>query len=472
MRQAAKTSLLTSSRGEQRVAGVALLLLTLLVAGACGTRNSIHEPPPVTPTPTPTALPLPPARPDRSALYYVSSGAPQGTVVGGLGPRDGISLWRSSVPGITADVAIGGGTVYVGEGPQGRLLPAEVPMEALSEANGGALWRSQLPAAAVAPLAVRGELVFVQVAGLTPPPTPWPLPNTPTPTPAPPPAPNAIMALRAGQSAPLWRVDVLGDIFPWAVADDNALYAVIGGPDSTILSADLTAIDAHDGRVRWRVPLQSVLPAYSAPVESGGVLYFSEQYCACRTLIPSTLLAVRASDGRVLWQRTAPDGAVTTGAVVVTRGIVGYSYTRANGVGGGGIIALHIADGTPAWQVSWSSKASDGLAGGDGMLFVALATPAGDESKLTVAAYDTRTGTQLFERPLPQLPVRFESTAVAGALQEAGGTLYFVSPGMPAQTGGTAQLVSVALALRASDGSLKWAQTLDGNVQPNFVVVP
>jgi hypothetical protein len=42
---------------------------------------------------------------------------------------------------------------------------------------------------------------------------------------------------------------------------------------------------------------------------------------------------------------------------------------------------------------------------------------------------------------------------------------------MPIQTGATARLVSVALALRASDGGLTWARRLDGIVDRSFFVV-
>ena len=448
-----------------------LLLLALLVTSACGMNNPIHEPPPLRPTSTPTELPLPQAGPDHSALYYLSSDPLKGTTLGALGVRDGTSLWLGVVPGIADSAVIGGGIVYVGEGSQGRPLPGEIPMEALSESNGALLWQSHFPAAAIAPLAVSDSLVFVQANGVIPPPTPLPLPNTPTPTPTPPPLPNAIIALRAGYSAPLWHRDMPGAIFPWAIADDNALYAVIGNPDpSALLGDDLTAIDARDGHTRWQLPLQSALPAFTAPVESGGVLYFSEQYCACHTLVPSTMLAVRASDGKVLWQKTAPD-AVVTEETVVTGGIVSFSYTHANGLGGG-FIALHAADGSPAWQVSWSSITPDGFAGSNGALYAAVETPSGRASQLALVAYDARSGAQIFDRPLPRLPVQLDSTPGGGTLREAGGTLYFVSPGMPIQSGSAARLVSMTLALRASDGSLSWARMLDGNVEPSFFVVP
>jgi outer membrane protein assembly factor BamB len=472
MHRATSATAETSSRGKRRVALVVLLLLTLLVAAACGVSNPIHQPVPLTPTPSPTAPPLPAAQPDRSALYYLVSDDPlKGTVAGALALSDGSVLWHTPVvQGLTHAAAIGGGIVYIGEGSQGRPLPDELPMEALSEANGALLWQSRFPATAVAPLAESGGLVFVQADNLISPPTPVPSPNT-EPTPTPPP-PNAIFALRAGQRVPLWRLDIPGDIFPWAVAGDGALYAIVSGLDpSAPTFGDLTAIDVLDGHVRWQLPLQSPPPAYTFPVESGGVLYFSEQYCDCHSLIPSTMLAVRASDGKVLWQKTAPDGAVTL-ETVVTGGMVSFSYARANNDPGGGIIALHAADGSPGWQVSWPSALPDGISGGNSMLYAATVAPSGNAGQLAVAAYDAQTGAQLFDRPLPRLPVQLDSPPGPGAFQEVDGTLYFISPGNPIATGGIARLVSMVLALRASDGSLKWARVLDGDVEPTFFVVP
>jgi hypothetical protein len=98
--------------------------------------------------------------------------------------------------------------------------------------------------------------------------------------------------------------------------------------------------------------------------------------------------------------------------------------------------------------------------------------PSGREGQLAVVAYNVQTGAPLFDRPLPRLPVQLDSPPGQGGFQEAGGTLYFVSPGNPIATGPSAQLVSMVLALRASDGSPRWARTLDGDIEPTFFVVP
>src|SRR5260221_625422 len=298
-----------------------------------------------------------------------------------------------------------------------RTEPRGPPWVGGGGGRGGLLGRSGRPARAAAPGGERGDLVWVKVEGLIPPATPVPSPNT-EPTPAPPPPPNAILALRAGQIAPLWRLDVPGDIAPWALADDSTLYAMVSGLDpSAPPFCDLSSIDARDCNVRWQLALQSTLPSYSVPVESGGGLFFSGQYCACRSLIPSTMLAVRASDGKVLWQKTAPDGVVTTG-IVVTGGMVSYSYARANNDPGGGIIALHAADGSPGWQVSWPSAIPDSVVGGDGVLYAATVAPSGREGQLAVVAYNVPTGAPLFDRPLPRLPVQLDSPPGQGRSEE------------------------------------------------------
>src|SRR5258707_15446651 len=145
MRRATNAIAETSVHRERRVVAATLLLLTLLLAEACGV-NPIHEPSQLALTPTPTALPLPAARPDRSALYYFVSDPLKSTIAGALALSDGSVLWHTPVvQGLTHPAAIGGGIVYVGEGSQGRLLPDEFPMEGLNEANCALLWQRRVP---------------------------------------------------------------------------------------------------------------------------------------------------------------------------------------------------------------------------------------------------------------------------------------------------------------------------------------
>src|SRR5262245_1891819 len=97
--------------GNERPVAAAVLLVTLLVAAGCGASNTSDEPPPsasaspsaLAPTqsipPTPTGLPLPGIRPDRTALYYLTSASLTGTSAGALALGAGSSLWHTSVPG-------------------------------------------------------------------------------------------------------------------------------------------------------------------------------------------------------------------------------------------------------------------------------------------------------------------------------------------------------------------------------------
>src|SRR5260221_3430254 len=226
----------------------------------------------------------------------------------------------------------------------------------------------------------------------------------------------------------------------------------------------LLALDTGTGKPLWQLALQSPLGGSSAPVLSAGVLYLAEQYFQASTgYTPrSVILAIKASDGTVLWQTTPV--AAAAGNVVVSDGTVCYSYISVNG-SRGGIVALHVADGSLSWQATTQSGGPVPLAAGNGVLYAV------DQGKwalvglqLTLHAYDASTGKSIFEQPFPSLPVQLVPDAYM-QLQVVGGAIYLVTWGVPAQTSSPTaerQQMSVVLALSASDGSLKWDHTSDG----------
>jgi len=120
--------------------------------------------------------------------------------------------------------------------------------------------------------------------------------------------------------------------------------AVVGGTVyATTGRADVLALDAGTGAIRWRKPLGS--PARSAPTVADGHLY--------ATTIDDKLLALDASTGERLWAHQAAANATTllgAAAPAVSEGLV------VTGFGSGDLVAVRAESGTVAWSESLASS--------------------------------------------------------------------------------------------------------------------
>ncbi len=107
--------------------------------------------------------------------------------------------------------------------------------------------------------------------------------------------------------------------------------------------ADVLALDAANGQVRWRKPLGG--PARSAPTVSGGRVF--------ATTIDGRLVALSASTGEREWQYQASSTATTLlsqSAPAVADGFV------VAGFGSGELVAVREATGALAWTDSLASS--------------------------------------------------------------------------------------------------------------------
>lgn len=438
---------------------VALLAIGgLLAATACDTNSTttLHAT-----TSTPQQV--------HGALYVFATNqgptGPAGTDVYALDLSAGKLLWHSPRSGTEAGAAIGGGTLYLGTAQAGSALP-QGALETLNASTGMSGWQKMQSPGIYVPLAASSDAVFTDAFTFV---------NSQGPP------RESVQALRASDGAPLWSFAVgqpgAAATSPTATLGDGALYLVTASEATATFKAlptyTLLALDTGTGKPLWRLALQSSLPVFTAPVLSNGVLYLSEQYFpgAGPGSPPSSfILAVRVRDGAVLW-RSTPLGA--SGSVVVSGGMVYYSYGLMDGPGGG-IVALRAADGSSSWQATTQSGGPVPLAAGDGVLYTAEQSKSATAVVLKLHAYDASTGRTIFERPFPSLPIQ-PDLGPGSPLQVVAGSIYLVVTGVSAQTGTLAtppQPVSIVLALNASDGSLKWGRTLLGAAGPSYFVVP
>jgi len=117
---------------------------------------------------------------------------------------------------------------------------------------------------------------------------------------------------------------------------DGVVYVTTG-------RADVMALDAGTGAVRWRKPLGS--PARSAPTVSDGRLY--------ATTIDDKLIALNVANGERLWAYQASAAATTLlgqAAPAASEGLV------VTGFGSGDLVAVRADSGALAWSDSLASS--------------------------------------------------------------------------------------------------------------------
>ena len=142
-----------------------------------------------------------------------------------------------------------------------------------------------------------------------------------------------------------------GRIWRTETRDDKDRSTNLGGGiavvDGTVFAttgrADLLALDAGTGVIRWRKPLG--VPARSAPTVADGHLY--------ATTIDDKLLAFDAATGERLWAHQATASATTllgAASPAVSEGLV------VTGFGSGDLVAVRADSGTLAWSDSLASS--------------------------------------------------------------------------------------------------------------------
>lgn len=164
--------------------------------------------------------------------------------------------------------------------------------------------------------------------------------------------------------------------------DGGTVYAATG-------RAEMLAIDAGKGSIRWRVPLG--MPARSAPSFADGRLFV--------TTIDDRLLALSAKDGQRLWSYDGSAAAISVlgqPAPAVADGLV------VAGFGSGALVTLRADTGAVAW--SDTLVASGGRASSMDVTSI-QALPVIDQGRVfaiglggLMLSLDLRTGRRLWER--------------------------------------------------------------------------
>ena len=150
-----------------------------------------------------------------------------------------------------------------------------------------------------------------------------------------------VAAFDVGSGSRIWRTDTQDDkdrstnVGGGVAAVDGVVYATTG-------RADVLALDAATGAIRWRKPLGA--PARSAPTIVDGRLFV--------TTIDDRLVALATSTGERLWAYQAATSATTLlgqAAPAVSEGLV------IAGFGSGDIVAVRAESGALAWSDSLAS---------------------------------------------------------------------------------------------------------------------
>ena len=330
-------------------------------------------------------------------------------------PGERRSVLRAT-PGLTPDAAAEGrlvtlpGPVSLAEWPQnggpathspGHAALSEAPRQAWRASIGsGTGYRQRITAG---PVIAGGRVIAVDAFGIV-----------------------SAHALENGGR--LWRTDT---------ARENESAGAVGGGvavegDTCYVAtglADVLALDAATGAVRWRVRVPT--PTRGAPTVAGGRIFVPT--------VENHLLALSLEDGRRLWTHRA--GAQTTLPFGLPAPAV-EDETVVAGFGTGELVALRVSDGRLLWAETLGGVANTSLAD-----FVGITgLPVIDRGRVfatglanVTVAVDLRSGRRLWERPV------------------GGGT-------GPAVAGDWVFAVTRsgdALALGREDGRVRWATELD-----------
>jgi outer membrane protein assembly factor BamB len=206
-----------------------------------------------------------------------------------------------------------------------------------------------------------------------------------------------------------------------AVADGVA-YAATG-------AAELLALDAASGSVRWRVRLPGA--ARGAPTVAGGRVFV--------VTIENQLVALSVEDGRRLWAHRA--GVLITIPLGLPAPAVD-GETVVAGFGTGELVAVRAADGRLLWSESLGSVGGSSLAdivGISGLPVIADGRVIAVGNGNTTIAVDLRSGRRLWER----------NFGGPNGVAAAGDWVFAVTRG------------GEVLAIGREDGRISWISELD-----------
>jgi outer membrane protein assembly factor BamB len=136
--------------------------------------------------------------------------------------------------------------------------------------------------------------------------------------------------------------DIISGIRSWLITARPQMQPVGGGGLLFVVEPEtLSALDAGDGSIVWRMPFTEELA--TLPVFDNGWLVLATA--------TSELLALRATDGHVLWRKTLESPANAPPALAADRVYVPTS--------GGRIVALQVETGEQIWDRKLGGAAND-----------------------------------------------------------------------------------------------------------------
>ena len=233
----------------------------------------------------------------------------------------------------------------------------------------------------------------------------------------------------AGTGASLWNTSTKGDEdrstnIGGGIAFDGGIVYVATG------RADVLALNAGDGQVKWRARLPA--PARSAPTVAGGLLFIP--------LLDNQMVAVSAADGSKAWSyqaRAAEPVVLGLPAPAFSEGLV------VAGFGSGELVGLNPLGGAVVWSDSLAASRGRNSLADISTILGRTAIKSGRAFAVSMGqqlvALDLRSGRRLWERDI----------AASESPWIAGDWMFLVT------TGG--QVVSVSLV----DGRVGWVTQLD-----------
>jgi outer membrane protein assembly factor BamB len=250
---------------------------------------------------------------------------------------------------------------------------------------------------------------------------------------------GAVYALDPGTGATRWRYAGGGTGLPSLASADGTLFVGAGNARPPA-DAQVVALDAASGTVRWRVPLAAASNVAGAPrpLVVAGTVYVAD--------LQGGLEALRASDGALLWS----DASVETPAAYVA-GLAVANGTVFAGTESGEVVAVEAATGAVRWHAAVAGGVGDVVVSGTGVYVAATGEHVG--SLDSIVALGAATGALCWQAPAPPQSV----TGVRVVDGEVLGAYFGGDPGPPGPgpSGG-------AVALDAATGALRWTFPTQG----------